>query len=52
MRVHILRASRRTFCDKDAARVRKAVWDGETFEIALALEEETLCWPCSRKAGV
>ena len=52
MRVHIMRNSRLTFCGRDAARVGKAVWDGETFEIALALEEETLCSRCSRKAGV
>lgn len=52
MVVHILRDSRSTFCGRDAARVRNVIRNDETFEIAAALEDGTLCQRCSLAARV
>ena len=50
--VHILRNSRFTFCDKDAALVPNVIRNDNVFEIAAALGDGTLCPRCSLAAGV
>ena len=52
MMVHILRNSRTTFCGMNAALVQDVVRNNDTFGIAAALEDGTLCPRCSLAAGV
>ncbi len=52
MRVHIYYSRFVTYCGRSVAGIRRAVWENETFEIAVAIENGTLCGACAAAVGI